>query len=191
MSMCDCVCVVPFFEKTLLFLFCFSIFLLFCVLPVVDKVDVLQHELSILRQEQAEIRAHLKEILRNAYTQETELLNFAKTLTQDRKVKAQKQAEKLDSQRRSVLGVVRLTNSVKPSECEAEMHSVLEMYRVINTIAEERMDRWQQLQELLRFKVVRTPSTKSIASRTATSSPAQPSRTVSRKRTGGKRKNGI
>eukprot|EP00055_Hartaetosiga_balthica_P003737 m.8849 g.8849 ORF g.8849 m.8849 type:complete len:408 (+) comp3273_c0_seq1:101-1324(+) len=136
----------------------------------VNELDDLREELEFLKKQQVNARLRLKEILRAAYVQETELLNLAKSLTQDRKLKAQKEVDKLDSQRRSILGVVRLTNSVKASECEGEMHTVLEMYRLIGTIAHERTDRWQHLQKLLDFRVSsRSPSAKAASTSQPTS----------------------
>ena len=154
------------------------------------------------------------ELLQQSYEQETQLLSLVKDMTQQRKALAKKEADKLDSQRRSVFGVLKLANSAvrpahthshshshyqshshapnhthkhthththththkhepepagqssgthalfptqRPSRCETEMHSVLELYELLGSVSKERSERWRKLQKAVGFRLQVSP----------------------------------
>ncbi|EGD73265.1 hypothetical protein PTSG_04978 [Salpingoeca rosetta] len=137
-----------------------------------DEADGLRSEMKRLRDHQKTLRTKLKDLLQQSYEQETQLLTLVKELTQQRKQQARREAEKLDAQRRSVFGVLRLANSVRPSQCETEMHSVLELYELLGQVAKERSERWTRLQKAVGFRLVTSPraSTSALAATILTSS---------------------
>eukprot|EP01147_Barroeca_monosierra_P005824 gene5824-241_t len=125
----------------------------------ISEANGLREELRRVKHQQKTIRTQLKgtnidiELLQRSFEQETQLIGLVRELLQHRKNLARKEANKLTQQRRSMLGVFRLANSLRPTKCETEMHAVLELYESLGAVAKERSERWSTLQRLVGFRL--------------------------------------